>query len=259
MSLTFDFGQNWQEFSESKLDDQHFAEAKNSIEDLIGVEELQQKSLLDIGCGSGIFSIAAALLGARCVVGLDINAKSIHASHKNLTRFATYLTDEKVKFHVCDVLNLEAIQTFGAFDIVYAWGSLHHTGSMWEAIRNASQQVAPSGTFVLAIYNCHWTSPIWFQIKRIYNLSPRFVQNVLNYIFGAIIYLAVLLVVRKNPLQGERGMDFWYNVIDWLGGYPYEYASADEIVKFVEELGFTLKRIEPPRAPTGCNEFVFSK
>jgi hypothetical protein len=135
---------------------------------------------------------------------------------------------------------------------------LHHTGAMWQAIRNAASRVEPEkGMLVMAIYNHHWTSSIWKQIKYLYNSSPRYIRWFLNHLFGLIIYIAKLLVTRQNPLKKERGMDFWHDVIDWLGGYPYEYAHITDIVSFVQALGLEVERTVKPRVPTGCNEFVF--
>jgi 2-polyprenyl-6-hydroxyphenyl methylase/3-demethylubiquinone-9 3-methyltransferase len=71
-----------------------------------------------------------------------------------------------------------------------------------------------------------------------------------------VIYLCVLVTTRENPLQKERGMSFRIDVVDWLGGFPYEYATVDEILDFMRSLGFQADRVTRPRVPTGCNEFV---
>jgi SAM-dependent methyltransferase len=151
------------------------------------------------------------------------------------------------------------MEALGQFDLVYAWGSLHHTGSMWQAIRNVSRHVAPGGTIVLAIYNKHITSPAWTAIKWLYNQLPSVGQRLMAIVFAGIIYIAKSLVTRRNPLDKERGMDFWYDVIDWIGGYPYEYATRQEIESFMSAEGFTSTRFIAAQVPTGCNEFVFAR
>jgi len=45
----------------------------------------QSKTVIDIGCGSGILSIAALKLGAKQVLGVDIDAESITNSRENAT------------------------------------------------------------------------------------------------------------------------------------------------------------------------------
>jgi 2-polyprenyl-6-hydroxyphenyl methylase/3-demethylubiquinone-9 3-methyltransferase len=130
---------------------------------------------------------------------------------------------------------------------------------MWTAVQNVSTCVAPDGILVLAIYNKHVTSPLWKVIKWTYNQVPGIVQRFMLFVFAGIIYIAKFLVTRQNPLNKERGMDFWFDVIDWVGGYPYEYAAPEDVELFVHDGGFKLRRYIDGEVPTGCNEFVFEK
>ncbi len=247
----FSFGKNWMNFS-TLLDENRIEAARDSLTSLLG--DLNGKSFLDIGCGSGLFAIAAAQLGANPVAGIDIDPLSVQTSIDNANRWGV---SDKTGFQQMSVLNLAELQKLGTFDIVYSWGVLHHTGKMYEAIRNAAALVKPDGQFMIAIYNKHATSPVWKRIKWFYNHIPVWGQRLMVYLFIPVIYMAKLLVTRKNPLATRRGMDFFYDIIDWLGGYPYEYASPDEIKGFVEALGFRQTNFIPAKVPTGCNEFVF--
>ena len=74
-----------------------------------------------------------------------------------------------------------------------------------------------------------------------------------------MIFIAKFLVTRRNPLAKERGMDFWFDVVDWVGGYPYEYARPEEVEQHVTRLGFTLRERVSATVPTGCHEFVFER
>lgn len=67
------------------------------------------------------------------------------------------------------------------------------------------------------------------------------------------------MITRRNPKEMTRGMDFYYNVVDWVGGYPYEYATISEIDNLLNKLGFRCIKKIPAQVPTGCNEFVFKK
>lgn len=250
----FDFGSNWAAFSQNKVNSARVGTAARSIRLLLEKDDLKGLSFLDIGCGSGIFAIAAYQLGASRVVGIDINPKCIVVSERNLNLLAP---GAPITFQRASVLDIDNLSTLGVFDLVYAWGSLHHTGSMWDAIRNAATRVSSGGILVLAIYNKHFTSPIWKGIKWFYNHLPGYAQKCLVGMFAGIIYIAKFLVTRRNPIEKERGMDFWYDVIDWIGGYPYEYATVEEIETFAQQTGFTLRRSVATAVPTGCNEFVF--
>jgi len=249
----FNFGENWKNYSDIFLDDTHYEEAKLSLNNLIGKDKISNKSFLDIGSGSGIFSIAARELGAKKVIGIDISKESVDTAIKNAERFGA-----DVKFLQGSILDKDIVG-HEKYDIVYSWGVLHHTGEMLKAIKNAAGLVKPEGLFVIAIYNKHWSSPFWKIIKYFYNISPGFLKKLLVYFFSIIIFLAKFLTTGKNPLKKRRGMSFYYDVIDWIGGYPYEYASKDKVVNYIEKLNFKLVKFVPAKIPTGCNEFVFIK
>jgi 2-polyprenyl-3-methyl-5-hydroxy-6-metoxy-1,4-benzoquinol methylase len=252
----FDFGTNWQAFSEKRGNLQRLSAARSSLQSLLQRDAFEGLRFLDVGCGSGLFSIAAHQLRAAKVVGIDINAHCVAVSSQNRDRFAP---GAPIEFRQASILDSKALQPLGEFDIVYAWGSLHHTGALWDAVRNAAAQTIEHGLLVLAIYNKHITSPVWKWIKWIFNRLPRSGKWLMAVFFAGVIYLAKFLVTGRNPLAKERGMDFWYDVIDWVGGFPYEYAAPQEVIAFVQGLGFILNRSVPAQVPTGCNEFVFER
>ncbi len=253
----FSFGENWASFSQ-RLTEERIQEAMHSLVNLFGENGLQGKTFLDIGCGSGVFSIAAARLGARSVLGVDVDPLSIETSQRNAKRWLSN-PDGPISFRQASVLDEQEVASWGTFDIVYSWGVLHHTGDMLRALRNAAQTVRPQGLLMIAIYHRHWSSPIWKLIKWFYNRIGKRGQRVLVWLFVPLIAAAKWLVTLENPFKMRRGMDFMHNVVDWLGGYPYEYASVDEMRAHLERLGFQVLAVYPAKVPTGCNEFVCRK
>lgn len=254
-NIAFNFGENWQRFSENSLDNRKFEMALGSLDQLIGREKIKGSTFLDIGCGSGIFAIVASLAGAKKVIGIDISKESIAASVNNKKKFADQSAIDFFHKSVFD----DDMSQLGKFDIVYSWGVLHHTGNMWKAIDLASKLAAPHSLFVIAIYNKHWSSGMWKMVKWFYNAMPKFVQRLMIWIYYPIIVMAKLIVTRKNPFKKRRGMSFYYDVIDWVGGYPYEYAAKEEVINHLEKAGFKCVKFVKPAVPTGCNEFVFLK
>jgi len=253
----FNFGTNWLDYSERVLDQQHVDEAMLAMAELVGADVYGGKRFVDIGFGSGLFSIGASMLGADPVGGIDISEESVAAAAMNAGRFIDGTSIPE--FRQGSILDSAVVDSLGPADIVYAWGVLHHTGRMWAAVRNAARIVVPGGTFVVAIYNKHFTSPVWKCVKWVYNKSPRLVQRAMYYGFIPLIVSAKFVSTRKHPLRKRRGMDFYIDVVDWLGGYPYEYATPLEVESFVTALGFELVKKKTPETPTGCNEFVFRK
>jgi 2-polyprenyl-6-hydroxyphenyl methylase/3-demethylubiquinone-9 3-methyltransferase len=228
-----------------------------SLKSLFGENALEDKSFLDIGCGSGLFSIAAARLGAHPVLGLDVDPISVDTSKNNA---ASWLNNSSpISFRLLSVLDTEQMNALDRFDVVYSWGVLHHTGNMAIALSNAARRVASHGALMIAIYNKHWSSLPWKLVKWLYNHAGGFGQKLLIWIFVPVIFVAKWLVTLRNPLKMRRGMDFMHNIIDWVGGYPYEYASVEEMKSDLKELGFDILKIHPARVPTGCNEFICKK
>jgi len=263
--MQFDFGENWFDYSKRALTPERFGQAKADLSTLTEGIELQGKRFLDIGFGQGLTLLNAAGMGAN-VTGCDINPKCAQALELTRSRM-TNQQGVEVKIVVGSILDGQVAEQVrrvggdddGQFDIVHSWGVLHHTGNMKQAINIAASLVRPSGYLILALYNRHWSSSIWRFIKRTYCSSPRVVQRLSIWGMYPIIWLAKLLVTGRNPFQQQRGMDFFYNVVDWVGGYPYEYATIDEVHGLVEPLGFKRIRVIPAEVPTGCNEFVYRK
>ena len=252
----FSFGENWKDFSSYSLTPERLEQAKRSLVDILGADDIKGKSFIDVGCGSGIFSICASILGAEKVVGIDVDPVCIEVSKRNAERYSP--GQSRPEFMRVSILDDDSISRLGKFDVVYAWGSLHHTGNMWKAIKNSADLVKNGGILWLSIYNKHFTSPIWKNIKQRYNRSSEFGKTILVYFFAGIFFLESL-VSFKNPFEKMRGMDFIHDVVDWVGGYPYEYASPDEVIKRIEGEGFRTKRFVPTSGHTGCNEFVLVK
>jgi 2-polyprenyl-3-methyl-5-hydroxy-6-metoxy-1,4-benzoquinol methylase len=258
----FDFGDNWQRFSKNALTDKHVERARNEFCDLIAPLDLKGLSFLDIGFGQGLSLLTALDLGA-VVVGCDINPKCAEVVAFNRHYFQADLPLPTII--VGSILDGEIVETLRCagppkgYDIVHSWGVLHHTGNMRMAISNATSLVARDGLLIIAIYNKHWSSRAWWHIKRQYVASPRHIKRALAYMFYPLIYAAKLLSTKRNPKHQERGMDFYYNVVDWIGGFPYEYAGISEIDKQVAAFGFRLCRSIPAIVPTGCNQFIFRR
>ncbi|HAD05288.1 MAG: hypothetical protein A2005_03360 [Desulfuromonadales bacterium GWC2_61_20] len=253
--MQFDFGQNWQEFSEKRLSSEKVAQARAHFDELMAEVPLADKTFLDIGFGQGLSLLLAHQAGAR-VTGIDINPKCAEVVARNR---AVVGVREPIEAVVGSILDPEGLARLAGrtFDVVHSWGVLHHTGRMYQAIDNACDLVVADGTLVLAIYNRHWSSRPWLAIKWTYCVLPAFLQKLMIAAFYPVIMVAKFLVTGKNPFGMTRGMDFYYNVVDWVGGYPYEYASMHEMETYLSGKGFQLHKAIPARVPTGCNEFVF--
>jgi 2-polyprenyl-3-methyl-5-hydroxy-6-metoxy-1,4-benzoquinol methylase len=263
----FRFGENWQRFLAEELDPERERIAAESLKSLVG-RDLEGRSFLDIGCGSGLFSLSAHRAGARPIVSVDVDPQSVAATD-SLRAAAGGPEDWRVLHG--SILDEQLVEQLEPAEIVYSWGVLHHTGDMWQAIRNATRLVAPGGLFCIAIYNKvsgrYLDSNRWLRIKRTYNHAPRVGQVAMEAAYTA--YWAVAEVVRRKQTpwraareyKARRGMAVRTDLVDWLGGYPYEFATAEELVRFCEDgCGLSVRTVvEAPPRDLGNHELVFER
>ena len=263
----FKFGENWSRFL-AVLDDERIGEAANSLKAMLETESLAGKSFLDIGSGSGLFSLAARRLGAR-VHSFDYDPQSVACALELRRRY--FDGDADWTIEEGSALDADYVRSLGAFDVVYSWGVLHHTGAMWEALANAALPVSAGGKLFVAIYNDTGSqSARWKWIKRTYNELPRLLRTPFAVAVSAPGEAKSILraLVRARPGEyvrswteygRKRGMSRWRDIVDWVGGHPYEYAAPEEIFDFYRARGFTLTKLKCGGVGLGCNEFVFEK
>jgi len=263
----FEFGKNWSRFLEG-VRDEHVVTAESSLKRMLDIDSLAGLRFLDIGSGSGLFSLAARRLGAR-VHSFDYDPQSVACTAELRRRY--FSDDAHWVVEEGSALDADYLAGLGHFDIVYSWGVLHHTGHMWQALENAQLPVAPGGRLFIAIYNDNGSkSRRWAQIKHAYNNLPRFVRAPFALLAMTPNETKSFLRAALDGRPGEylrswvkpddfRGMSRWHDIVDWVGGYPYEFATPEQIFDYYRERGFTLTKLKCGGVGLGCNEFVFVK
>lgn len=263
----FEFGHNWARFL-TVLDESRIQTAERALKEMLRVTRLDGMRFLDIGSGSGLSSLAARRLGAE-VVSFDYDPASVACTAELKRRF--FPADPQWTVQRGSALDAAFVGSLGLFDIVYSWGVLHHTGHMWDALDLAGTRVKPGGTLFVAIYNDTGTqSRRWQRIKRVYNELPRIARTPFAMLVSApgeakALASAVLAGRPGSYLRSwtqyseRRGMNRWYDILDWVGGYPYEYATADQIFEFYRSRGFALTNMKCGGVGLGCNELVFQR
>lgn len=261
----FEFGGNWRNFL-SVISEERVAEARASLCAMLGVSSLTGMSFLDIGSGSGLFSLAAAQLGASRVHSFDFDPSSVGCTQELKRRFLP--GNENWVIEHGSALDRSYLESLGTFDVVYSWGVLHHTGDMMLALENAALPVAPGGRLFISIYNDQGLrSRVWRTIKRIYNRIPAGMRTpyVVVVMAPRECMSAALAAARLRPglyvrswteYKRLRGMSRWHDLVDWVGGYPFEVAAPEVIFDFYRERGFTLTRLKTCGGGLGCNQFV---
>jgi 2-polyprenyl-3-methyl-5-hydroxy-6-metoxy-1,4-benzoquinol methylase len=255
-AAVFEFGENWKRFLEHVSEDR-IRGAEDSLQERLGVATLAGRSFLDMGCGSGLFSLAALRLGAR-VHSLDVDRGSVDCARRLKSRY--FPSDPLWTIEEGSVLDTAYVGSLGVFDVVYCWGVLHHTGDLSKAMTNAAPPVAPGGMLFVAIYNDQgWVSGYWRLVKRAYNRGRlgRWAMTGLHFPYLVVARSTLRALTGRRRL--ERGMSLRYDMADWLGGYPFEVACPERVLEFYRARGFTLEKLKTCGGRHGCNEFVFSR
>jgi 2-polyprenyl-6-hydroxyphenyl methylase/3-demethylubiquinone-9 3-methyltransferase len=195
-------------------------------------------------------------LGAK-VLSFDYDGQSVACTRELKRRY--FENDGDWTVQSGSVLDLEYLVGLGTFDIVYSWGVLHHTGDMWTALENVDRVVAHGGRLFVALYNFQpFFTKYWTFVKRTFNRYPlsRPVFLLVHSLYPTLPRILLRFVQGRRL---ERGMSAWRDLVDWLGGYPFEASKPEEIFAFYRKKGYHLMALKTVGGRHGCNEFVFEK
>lgn len=251
----FGFGKNWLNFAK-KVDEKKVQMSEDTLKFFFESQDFNNKKFIDVGCGSGLFSLAAYNLGAE-IFSFDYDTNSVLCTNKFRNKFLK--NDTKWVVEQGSILDTQYVESLGKHDFVYSWGVLHHTGSMYDAFKNVIKLVDHDGKLFIAIYNDQGIkSKIWKIIKKMY------CKNIIFRFFITIIYSFLVLIPQyiKYTISHKtlvRGMSLYHDMHDWLGGFPFEVATPKEIEEFFKEKDFKLIKSNLVGKKLGCNEFVFQK
>lgn len=259
----FEFGKNWRQYIDKHYSQEAVAVSKTRILEFMKRSDLRGLKVIDIGCGSGIHSMAMHQAGAESIFSFDYDPSSVEATgivHAKAGSPPSWTIRQG------SVLDEAFMRSLPTFDLVYSWGVLHHTGEVWKAIDLAAERVKPGGLFYIALYAADVqvdpTPEFWLDVKRTYVNSGWFRRRYMDYWY---VWRFMMqrdwhrlpeVMQRMRDYRKDRGMNLMIDIRDWLGGWPMEFVWDADAIKFCAERGLALKEIATGKANT---EFLFER
>lgn len=139
-----------------------FSGAPNPFPQMMGLDRLDGKRVLEVGCGMGMHSELLKRAGAK-LTSIDLSATSIEAT---TARFRHKQLDGDIR-----KMDAEALE-FGddEFDFVWSWGVIHHSESTARALGEIGRVLKPGGEAGIMVYSLDGM-PAYIAMMRSYAWS----------------------------------------------------------------------------------------
>jgi ubiquinone/menaquinone biosynthesis C-methylase UbiE len=171
------------------------------------IDELKEKKIIDVGCGSGRFTIALAQMGVKEIVGVDLGESGIKIGEE----FARKLNLKNIKFIKNDILSLPFDDE--SFDFVFSKGVLHHTGNLEKGLDEYHRVMKKGGIGYLYLYGSGGI--FWNSRKKMREVMKDIPMQ----------YTQKVLEIIGMPNKRYVFVDSWYVPIEeyvdrkWLENY----------------------------------------
>lgn len=213
-------------------------------------DEVKGKSVLDAGCGTGIFSIIFANNGAGQVTGIDISNGSLETARNLKDKFQL----QNTCFRKEDMLNLPFPDN--SFDIVWAWGTVHHTTDPLRAIDELIRVLKKEGSLLLAVYTRTRLTFLHEIIRKILVRTPRGTWTFLSKVMALV--LAPVVFFFKKREKSRKGEKLEELILDWYFVPIRYYYYPGEIKALLEDNGFIIEKFLPASGRfNSTSNFIF--
>lgn len=214
------YGKLWDKFDREEYIKEAYQILESRINhDGFNLSSLKGKTLLDMGCGSGRFTIALTMTGAKKVYGIDLGSESI----KNGASIAEAANINEITFDTGSVLELPYTDNF--FDFVFCNGVLHHTEDLEQGIKELYRVLKRGGESFLYLYADGGL--FWYSRKKMPEIMKKIPQS----------YTMAILELLGMPNNRFLFTDNWYVPIE-------RHVSKQYLEEYLCSTGFSsIKKI----------------
>ncbi|MEY2508017.1 MAG: hypothetical protein QOH01_2346 [Verrucomicrobiota bacterium] len=160
-------------------------------------EDVNGKSVLELGCGNGSLLVHVARWHPTRLVGVDLGA-SVSSAQKNM---------EAAGCPECEIVkcDLTAFKS-GGFDVVYSIGVLHHLKEPAEGFASVIENTRPGGQFHCWVYAREGNAVVRYFVDPIRKIASRLPWWITKYLIATP--LAVPFYFYAKLLRAFRGLPF---------------------------------------------------
>lgn len=173
------------------------------------------RSVLEVGCGGGRWTYALQRLGCQ-ITAFDASGEAVEVVRQQVAQPPTQVLQ-------ADLFSLPPELAACPYDLVFAWGVLHHTGDTCQALHTIAGLVKPDGVLYVYLYGRDAWSPTKTMVIQALRWLLLPVPPKLKF------YLFYLLL---GDYKAGVAMDV-------LGSLIAQRFRPDEVDGWLQDLGFT--------------------
>lgn len=247
------FADEWTYFTSTIDKELAKDELDSYFHSFISYKDLDNKIVLDGGCGGGRFCyVVASESNAKEIIGIDLS-NAVLTAFKNTKHF------KNVNIIQADITKLPFKKKEKTFDFIYSVGVIHHLPKPQEGFNSLVKHLKETGKILVWVYGKEGNA-IYINLadpirKLITSKLPFRLNLFLSFILSAIlwsliwaIYFPINKVISKDLINKflpfneyfeffrKRGFkDFWRTILDKMIPTISYYISQDEFINWFKE------------------------
>lgn len=204
---------------------------KKVIEKVFSDEEIKNKTVLDLGCGTGGYSLAFRQKGARSVTGVDFSASSINTANRKLEKDRA----RNVHFLNADVRKYDFREA--PFDIIWCHGVIYYMPDPYEVLNKMCNLVSREGKIFVSFMKNTYYSKIMNAVRKTLWRIPKNLWGAISFLISAAFFPILFIFNNEKSFSRIRTkvLAQFFPILNYCG--------IEEAEKFFSKNGFKIEKI----------------